>query len=50
MNRLHSERSSRIKTLLDVQGRQIEQFDDESLKLGFSTVVITDYGDQVSLM
>jgi len=44
---LEAERSSRIRNLLDVQGREIERFDEDSLKLGFTTVVVTNYGDQV---
>lgn len=47
MDKLDTERSNRIRNLLDVQTRAIERFDDESLRMGFSTVVITNYGDQV---
>ncbi|CAK8698018.1 unnamed protein product [Clavelina lepadiformis] len=45
--RLENERSERIRRLLEQQGREIELFDAESLRMGFSTVVITNYGDQV---
>ena len=45
--KLEAERSERIRRLLEQQGREIEAFDDESLRLGFSTVVITNYGDRV---
>ena len=46
---LENERSGRIRQLLEQQGHEIEMFDGESLKMGFSTVVITssNFGDQV---
>ena len=44
---LENERSVRIRQLLEQQGHEIEMFDAESLKMGFSTVVITNFGDQV---
>nr|CAB3266811.1 serine/threonine-protein kinase TAO3-like [Phallusia mammillata] len=44
---LEDERTSRIRALLEQQGHEIESFDAESLRMGFSTVVITNYGDQV---
>jgi len=44
---LDQERSSRIKHLMDLQSRNIEQYDAESLNMGFSTVVITNFGEQV---
>lgn len=45
--KLQNERRERIRNLLEQQGREIENFDAESLRMGFSTVVITNYGDQV---
>lgn len=47
---LEAERSERIRGLLEQQGREIESFDAESLRMGFSTVVITNYGDQVKIL
>jgi len=44
---LDQERSSRIKHLMELQSRNIEQYDQESLNMGFSTVVITNFGEQV---
>lgn len=44
---LQNERRDRIRNLLEQQGKEIENFDAESLRMGFSTVVITNYGDQV---
>jgi len=45
---LEHERGERIRALLDQQAREIEEFDAKSLEMGFSTVVITNYGDQVN--
>ena len=47
--KLEAERSDRIRRLLEQQGREIEDFDTESLRMGFSTVVITNYGDRVGV-
>ncbi|XP_078488253.1 serine/threonine-protein kinase TAO1-like isoform X5 [Ciona intestinalis] len=44
---LETERSDRIRGLLEQQCHEIEMFDQESFRMGFSTVVITNYGDQV---
>ncbi|XP_077966919.1 serine/threonine-protein kinase TAO3-like isoform X3 [Styela clava] len=45
--KLQNERRERIRSLLEQQGGEIENFDAESLRMGFSTVVITNYGDHV---
>ena len=45
--RLMNDRSERMRLLLERQGLEIEEFDAESLRMGFSTVVITNYGDRV---
>ncbi|XP_061081254.1 serine/threonine-protein kinase TAO2-like isoform X1 [Conger conger] len=38
---LQSERSERIRTLLERQAREIEAFDSESMRLGFSSMALT---------
>merc|ERR1712173_352424 len=48
------ERSERIRLLHERQGREVEQFDDESTRLGFSAMSIAEsskepgYGEEVS--
>ncbi|XP_078410143.1 serine/threonine-protein kinase TAO3 isoform X1 [Cetorhinus maximus] len=40
---LQKERTERIRSLLERQGREIESFDMESLRLGFGNLVTLDY-------
>uniref|UniRef100_A0A8B9LRW4 non-specific serine/threonine protein kinase n=1 Tax=Astyanax mexicanus TaxID=7994 RepID=A0A8B9LRW4_ASTMX len=40
---LQNERSERIRSLLERQAREIEAFDSESLRLGFSNMIILPY-------
>lgn len=38
---LQNERSERIRTLLERQASEIESFDSESMRLGFSNMALT---------
>ena len=39
---LQNERSERIRSLLERQAREIEAFDSESMRLGFSNMVLAN--------
>uniref|UniRef100_A0A8C6SYQ4 non-specific serine/threonine protein kinase n=1 Tax=Neogobius melanostomus TaxID=47308 RepID=A0A8C6SYQ4_9GOBI len=43
---LQNERLERIRSLLERQAREIEAFDSESMRLGFSNMVLTTHGAQ----
>ena len=45
--RLTNERSESIRQLLDRQSKEVKEFDAESLQMGFSSVVISSFSDQV---
>uniref|UniRef100_A0AAV2J6P1 non-specific serine/threonine protein kinase n=1 Tax=Knipowitschia caucasica TaxID=637954 RepID=A0AAV2J6P1_KNICA len=45
---LQNERLERIRSLLERQAREIEAFDSESMRLGFSNMILTNQGPQGS--
>ncbi|XP_020778580.1 serine/threonine-protein kinase TAO1-like isoform X2 [Boleophthalmus pectinirostris] len=46
MQALQNERLERIRSLLERQAREIEAFDSESMRLGFSNMVLSNHGAQ----